>query len=72
MNGFFVIMFIFGLCVLIVGFYMFTGHEIFLLTGSAAFKGLTKSEWKNIGKWTMISSVIIFVIAIIGWIFNFQ
>ena len=72
MNGFSVIMFTFGLCVLIVGFYMFTGHEISLLTGRVAFQNLKKGEWKNIGKWTMISSVIIFIIAIVGWIFKFQ
>ena len=66
MNGFSVIMFIFSFCVLIVGFYMFTGHELGIMTNRAAFKNLNKKEWKNIGKWTMISSIVIFAIAILG------
>ena len=72
MSNFAILMFIFGGCVLLVGLYMFTGHKIELLTYRTAFRNLNKSEWKNIGKWTMISSIIIFIIAIIGWIFNFQ
>lgn len=70
MSNFAILMFIFGTCVLLVGFYMFTGHKLELLTGRAAFKNLNKSEWKNIGKWTMFSSIFIFVLAIVGLIFN--
>ena len=47
MNGFSILMFIFGSCVFFAGLYMFTG-------------------------WTMISGIIIFIIAILGWIFNFE
>ena len=72
MNGFSILMFIFGSCVLLVGLYMYTGHKLEILTYRAAFKNLSKAEWKNIGKWTMISSVFIFIIAILGWIFNFE
>jgi len=72
MNGFSILMFIFGICVFLVGLYMFTGHKLEIMTIRAAFKNLTKEEWKNIGKWTMISSIIIFVLAIIGLIFKFE
>ena len=72
MNGFSILMFIFGFCVLLVGLYMFTGHKLEIMTYRAAFKNLKKEEWINIGKWTMISSILIFAIAIIGWIFNFK
>ena len=44
---------------------MYTGHKVDILTGRAAYKNLNKSEWKNIGKWTMIASIFIFLIAII-------
>lgn len=71
MNGFSILMFIFAICVLLVGIYMFTGHELKIISWKAAFIGLTKSGWKNVGKWTMITSILIFIIAIIGWIFNF-
>lgn len=72
MNGFSILMFIFATCVLLIGVYMFTGHEVGILTARPAFKNLQKSEWKNIGKWTMIVSIFIYLIAIIGWIFNFE
>ena len=72
MNGFSTLFFIFGICVFLVGLYMFTGHKLEIMTWRAAFKNLTKSEWINIGKWTMISSIIIFIIAILGLIFNFE
>lgn len=71
MSSFAILFFIFGTCVLLAGLYMYTGHKIEMLAWKAAFKNLKKDEWKNIGKWTMISSIPIFLIAIIGWIFNF-
>ena len=72
MSGFSIIFFIFGTCTLLVGLYMFTGHKLGILTYRAAFKNLSRTELKNIGKWTMISGIIIFIIAILGWIFNFE
>ncbi len=66
MNGFSILFFIFGICVFLVGLYAFTGHELSIMTFRAAFRNLNKSQWKNIGKWTMIASIFIFVIAIIG------
>lgn len=56
---------IFALCVLLIGLYMFTGHELNILTWRAAFKNLTVDKWKNIGKWTMISSLFIAIIGVI-------
>ena len=71
MSGFSILMFIFATCVLLIGLFMFKGHKVELLTWKPAFKNLTIAEWKNIGKWTMISSILIYIVAIIGWIFNF-
>ena len=71
MSGFAILMFIFAGCVFLMGLYMFTGHKVGLLEGRVAFQNLKMSEWKNVGKWTMISSIFIFIIAIIGLIFNF-
>ena len=70
MNGFSILFFIFGICVFLVGLYAYTGHEIGILTARAAFKNLKKDQWKNIGKWTMVASIIIFIIAIIGIIID--
>ncbi len=66
MGGFSILFFIFATCTLLVGLYMFTGHKLEIMTYRAAFKNLSKSEWKNIGKWTMISSIFIYIIAVIG------
>ncbi len=68
MGGFSILFFIFGLCVLLVGIYMYTGHEFKPISWKAAFQSVNKDGWKNIGKWTMISSLILFFIAILGWI----
>ena len=66
MSGFSTLFIIFATCVLLTGLYMFTGHKLGIMTYRAAFKNLSKEEWKNIGKWTMISSILIYVIAILG------
>ena len=68
MSGFAILMFIFATCVFLVGLYMFTGHALEIMTFRAAFRHLTKSKWKNIGKWTMISSIPIYILAIVGLI----
>lgn len=70
MNGFSILMTIFATCVLLVGLYAFTGHELGIFTMRPAFKNLKKEDWKNIGKWTIISSIFIYLIAILGLIFN--
>ena len=70
MSGFSILFFIFATCVLLVGFYMYRGHKLGIMDYRAAFRNLTKEKWINIGKWTMISSIVIYIIAILGWIFN--
>lgn len=72
MNGFATLMFIFGLCIILVGLYMFTGHRLGILTERPAFKNLKKEDWQNIGKWTMIVSIIPIILAILGLLFNFE
>ena len=72
MSPFSILFFIFGTLVLILGIYMYRGNELKAISWKAAFKGVNKAGWKNIGKWTIIASIIIYIIAIIGWIFNFE
>ena len=72
MNGFSILMGIFATCIFLVGLYMYTGHKLEIMTMRAAFRNLTKKEWKNIGKWTIVSSIFIYVIAIIGWILKLE
>ena len=64
-------MFIFAILVLLVGLYMFTGHKVSMLSWKAPYKNLKKSDWKKIGKYTMIVSIFIFILAIVGFIFKF-
>ena len=72
MSGFGIFFIIFGICVLLTGLYTFTGHELGILTARPAFKNLKKEEWKNIGKWTMIVSLFIILIGVLGIIFNVE
>lgn len=65
-----ILMSIFGLAVLAIGYYMYTGHKIDLLTWRHYFKNLSIDEWKNIGKWTMLTSIGILVFALIAFIFK--
>ena len=70
MSYFSVLMFIFATLVLLFGLYIYKGHDVSKLFIRASFKNLTKEEWINIGKWTMISSIFIYLIAIIVYILN--
>ena len=70
MSGFGIFMLIFGGCVFFTGLYAFTGHSIGILTERPAFKNLKKEEWINIGKWTMIVSLFIILVGILGIVFN--
>ena len=65
MNPISILFFIFSICILLVGIYMFTGHEFKAVSWRAAYKGCKKEDWINIGKWTMITSIIPFIIAVI-------
>ena len=66
MSGFGILMIIFGVALVLVGIYMFTGHKIEILTGRVAFKNLTINEWKKVGKYVIIVGIIILVIGIVG------
>ncbi len=70
MNGFSILMLIFSIIIFLTGLCMYTGHKIELLEERAAFKNLKIEEWKNIGKWTMIISIIPLLLSLIGWILN--
>lgn len=71
MSGFGILMLIFGTVTLLVGLYMFTGHELGIMTYRAAFRNLKISDWIKIGKYTMIVSVFILILGIVGIVFNF-
>ena len=67
MNGFSCLMFIFALLIFIVGIYLYTGHKNELLLWKVHdIKKFTIEETKNVGKWTMISSLVPLILAIIG------
>lgn len=72
MSNFSILMFIFATCVLLTGFYMFKGHKLSIIAWKAAYKNVNKEGWINIGKWTMFTSIFIYLIALIALIFNFQ
>lgn len=70
MNGFAILMFIFGGCTFLVGIYMTTGHKLGMLAWRAGFKGLTRNDWKKVGRGTIVASGIIFAVAVLVWIMN--
>ena len=72
MSEFGILMLIFACMLFLVGLYMFTGHKLSVIAWKAAYKGLTIEGWKKVGKYTMIVSIFIFILGIIGIIFNFQ
>jgi hypothetical protein len=68
MNGLSILMIIFGVLIFLAGLYIYTGHKNpVLLWKVYNLDTITKEELQNIGKWTMISSIIPFIIAIIGF-----
>ena len=66
MNGFSILMLTFGTLIFFAGLYTYTGHYSEILLWHIHKKNPTKSELKNIGKWTMISSTIPIILSIIG------
>ena len=68
MNGLTILMFIFALGIFLCGLYLFTGHKSeLLLWKNHNVKDMSLEEVKNVGKWTMISSIIPIIIGIIGF-----
>ena len=72
MSGFGILMLIFAATIFLTGLYMFKGHKLGMLEWKAAFKNLTIDDWKKVGKYTMIVSIFVFILGIIGIIFNFE
>ncbi len=62
MNGFSIFMFVFGISVFLVGLYIYTGHKSEIILWRLNVDKASKKEIKNIGKWTMISSIFIFLL----------
>ena len=67
-----VFMIIFSICLFLTGLYAYTGHKIGLFSFRVTFRNLTIDGWKNVGKWTMITSIVPFILAILGIIFDFK
>ena len=68
MNGLSILMIIFGALIFLAGVYIYTGHKNpVLLWKVYNLDTISKEELQNIGKWTMISSIIPFLIALLGF-----
>ncbi len=73
MNGLAVLMFIFGILIFLCGLYLYGGHNgdfTRLLLWKMHKDTFSKEELQLAGKWTMISSLIPFIIAILALIFD--
>ena len=67
MNGFSILMFIFGFFVFLAGIYLYTGHKNEVLLWKVHdIKKFTIEQTKNVGKWTMIASIVPLIIAVLG------
>ena len=72
MSGFGILMIIFATVLLLVGIYMYTGHKLGIFDLRPAFKNLSIEGWKKVGKYTIIVSIFIFIIGLLGIIFKFE
>ena len=64
-----IFLFIFGFLVFLAGLYLFTGHKNEILLWKVhQIDKFTIEETKNVGKWTIISSLVIMLIGIILYI----
>ena len=60
---------IFAFLVFLCGLYLFTGHKNEVLLWKVHdIKNFTIEQTKNVGKWTIIASIIILIIGIIMYI----
>ena len=66
MNGFSCLMFIFAAAIILAGLYIYKGHNSKILLWRGYDKNASKEQLKNIGKWTMITSIIPVILGIIG------
>lgn len=72
MVGFSILMIIFGALIFLAGLYTYMGHNSELLLWKGYKKNATKEELKNVGMWTMLASLVPFILAILGILFNFE
>ncbi|MBQ6546610.1 MAG: hypothetical protein IJL74_01260 [Bacilli bacterium] len=73
MNGFSILMFIFSFLIFLCGIYLFTGHKNEILLWKVHdIKNFTIEQTKNVGKWTMIASLVPLVLGILGLIFGWE
>ena len=72
MIGFSILMIIFGILIFLAGLYIYKGHNSELLLWKGYNKNATKQELKTTGMWTMIASLVPFILAILGIIFKFE
>lgn len=66
MNGFSFIMLLFSILIFMAGLYIYKGHNSKILLWKGYNKDTTKRELEQIGKWTIILSIIPFFLFIIG------
>lgn len=72
MVPFSILMIIFGLLIFLAGLYTYKGHNSELLLWKGHNKNATKKELKNVGMWIMIASLVPFILAILGIVFQFE
>lgn len=61
-----ILILIFAFLVFLCGLYLYTGHKNEVLLWKVHdIKKFTKEQTRNVGKWTIISSILIFIIGII-------
>ena len=72
MSGFGILMILFASALLLVGIYMYTGHKLGIMEYRAAFRNLTIKDWIKIGNYTMIVSIFVYIIGVLGIIFHFE
>ncbi len=69
MSGFSFLMLIFCILIFLVGLYTYTDHKsYFFLWRVNNMRTITRKQLKDIGKWTMISSIIPLFVSILGMI----
>ena len=72
MNGFSLLMFIFGILIMLAGLYIYCGHNSEILLWRGYKKNRTKSELRYIGKWTIMAGIIPIILGIISLLFNIE
>lgn len=72
MSGFGILMILFASALLLVGLYMYTGHKLGIFEYRVAFRNITIDDWKKIGKYTMIVSIFVYIIGVLGILFHFE